>query len=85
MAEDNKTHRAEDKFESSKTHARKAAEDLRSAAAGAVAEEYRGKAEEAWGDARARPSKSGAMRAIVPARCRKMASNTCAKIRPKRS
>jgi len=44
MAEDNKTHRApdaHDKFESSKTHARKAAEDLRSAA-GAMAEEYRG-------------------------------------------
>jgi len=54
MAEDNKTHRApdaHDKFESSKTHARKAAEDLRSAA-GAMAEEYRGKAEEAWDDAR---------------------------------
>ena len=42
MAEDNKTQRApdaQDKFESSKTHARKAAEDLRSAA-GKVAEEY---------------------------------------------
>ena len=32
-------------------HARKAAEDLKSAA-GAFAEEYRGKAEQAWGDAR---------------------------------
>ena len=70
MAEENKTHRtsgtpnAQNKFESSKTHARKAAADLRSAA-GAVAEEYRdkaeqawdearGKAEEAWGDARTR-------------------------------
>jgi ElaB/YqjD/DUF883 family membrane-anchored ribosome-binding protein len=57
MAEDNKTHRAsgvtdaQGKFESSKTHARKAAEDLRDAA-GAIAEEYRGKAEHAWGDAR---------------------------------
>ena len=57
MAEENKTHRpsgvgdAQDKFESSKTHARKAAEDLRDAA-GAIAGEYRGKAEQAWGDAR---------------------------------
>jgi ElaB/YqjD/DUF883 family membrane-anchored ribosome-binding protein len=59
MAEENKTHRtsamsdAQNKFESSKTHARKAAEDLRDAA-GAIAGEYRGKAEQAWGDARAR-------------------------------
>ena len=44
---------AEDKLESSKTHVRRAAEDLKSAA-GAVASEYRGKAEEAWGDARGR-------------------------------
>jgi ElaB/YqjD/DUF883 family membrane-anchored ribosome-binding protein len=57
MAEENKTHRtsagtdAQDKLESSKTHARKAAEDLRGAA-GALAEEYRGKAEEAWDQAR---------------------------------
>ena len=57
MAEDNKTHRtpgmadAQGKFESSKTHARKAAEDLRDAA-GAIAEEYKGKAEQAWGEAR---------------------------------
>ena len=60
MAEDNKTDRrtsgvsdAQDKLESSKTHARKAAEDLKSAA-GAVAGEYRGKAEQAWDDARER-------------------------------
>src|SRR2546430_15493374 len=55
---------AQNKFESSKTHVRKAAEDLRSAAgvmaedlksaAGAMAEEYRGKAEQAWEDARHR-------------------------------
>jgi ElaB/YqjD/DUF883 family membrane-anchored ribosome-binding protein len=57
MAEENKTHRtsapadAQDKFESSKTHARKAAEDLKDAA-GALASEYRGKAEEAWDQAR---------------------------------
>jgi ElaB/YqjD/DUF883 family membrane-anchored ribosome-binding protein len=58
MAEENKTTQrasgipdAQDKLESSKIHARKAAEDLKSAA-GAVASEYRGKAEEAWGDAR---------------------------------
>jgi ElaB/YqjD/DUF883 family membrane-anchored ribosome-binding protein len=44
---------AQEKLESSKTHARKAAEDLK-AAAGAVAEEYRGKAEQAWDDARYR-------------------------------
>jgi len=56
MAEDNKTHRApdaQDKFDSSRTHARKAAEDLRSAA-GAVAGEYRDKAEQVWDDARDR-------------------------------
>jgi ElaB/YqjD/DUF883 family membrane-anchored ribosome-binding protein len=41
---------AQDKLESSKQHARKAAEDLKSAA-GAIAGEYRGKAEQAWGDA----------------------------------
>ena len=44
---------AQDKLESSKTHARKAAEDLKSAA-GAIAGDYRGKAEQAWGDATAR-------------------------------
>lgn len=41
------------KLESSKTHARKAADDIKSAA-GAMAEEYRGKAEQAWGDAKDR-------------------------------
>lgn len=57
MPDDNKTNStpatpdAAGKFESSKTHARKAAEDLRSAA-GAVAEEYRDKAEHVWDDAR---------------------------------
>src|SRR6202011_2100219 len=58
MAEENKSHHragaaggAQNKFESSKMHARKAAEDLRDAA-GAVAGEYRGKAEQAWNDAR---------------------------------
>jgi len=73
MAEENKTTTessgiippdAQRKFESSKTHVRKAAEDLKSAAgtmaedlksaAGAMAEEYRGKAEQVWGDARDR-------------------------------
>jgi ElaB/YqjD/DUF883 family membrane-anchored ribosome-binding protein len=44
---------AQGKLESSRTHARKAAEDLKSAA-GAVAEEYRGKAEQAWDDAKDR-------------------------------
>jgi ElaB/YqjD/DUF883 family membrane-anchored ribosome-binding protein len=73
MAEENKTTTqdsapipadAQNKFESSKTHVRKAAEDLKSAAgvmaddlksaAGAMAEEYRDKAEQVWGDARDR-------------------------------
>ena len=62
MAEENKTTQgggaatsasAENKFESSKTHVRKAAEDLKSAA-GAMADEYRDKAEQVWGDARDR-------------------------------
>ena len=39
-----------DKIESGTTHMRKAAEDFKSVA-GAVAGEYRGKAEEAWNDA----------------------------------
>src|SRR5215211_4330129 len=43
----------QNKLQSSKEHARKAAEDLKSAA-GAFAEEYRGKAEKAWGDATSR-------------------------------
>jgi ElaB/YqjD/DUF883 family membrane-anchored ribosome-binding protein len=42
---------AQNKLQSSKEHARKAADDLKSAA-GAFAEEYRGKAEQAWGEAR---------------------------------
>ncbi|HVF72458.1 MAG TPA: hypothetical protein VM940_12700 [Chthoniobacterales bacterium] len=74
MAEENKTTTqgdggtipaaAQNKFESSKTHVRKAAEDLKSAAgvmaddlksaAGAMADEYRGKAEQVWVDARDR-------------------------------
>jgi ElaB/YqjD/DUF883 family membrane-anchored ribosome-binding protein len=62
MAEENKSQRssgasdAQDKFESSKVHARKAAEDLRDAA-GAIAGEYRGKAEQAWTDARGKAEK----------------------------
>src|SRR5437868_849558 len=44
---------AQNKLQSSREHARKAADDLKSAA-GAFAEEYRGKAEQAWGDARSR-------------------------------
>jgi len=60
MAEENKSEQktpasaeAQDKLQSSKEHARRAAEDLKSAA-GAFAEEYRGKAEQAWGDATSR-------------------------------
>jgi len=55
---------AQNKFESSKTHVRKAADDLRSAAgvmagdlksaAGAMAGEYKDKAEQVWEDARER-------------------------------
>jgi len=47
---------AQNKFESSKIHARKAAEDLRGAAE-AVAGEYRGKAEQVWNDARGKAEK----------------------------
>jgi len=73
MAEENKTQGsgggavpapAQNKFESSKTHVRQAAEDLKAAAgsvagewksaAGTVAEEYRDRAEQVWGDARDR-------------------------------
>ncbi len=73
MAEENKTTTqgggtgpatAQGKFESSKTHARKAADDLKSAAgvmaedlksaATSMAGEYRDKAEQVWGDARDR-------------------------------
>jgi ElaB/YqjD/DUF883 family membrane-anchored ribosome-binding protein len=61
MAEENETSTqggsgtaaAQDKLQSGKSHARQAANDLKSAA-GAVAEEYRGKAEQVWGDARDR-------------------------------
>lgn len=42
--------KAQNKVQSSASHARKAADDLRSAA-GAVAEEYRGRAEEVWNEA----------------------------------
>jgi ElaB/YqjD/DUF883 family membrane-anchored ribosome-binding protein len=44
---------AQNKLESSKTHARRAAEDLRSAAT-AMAEDYRDKATQAWDDAKVR-------------------------------
>jgi ElaB/YqjD/DUF883 family membrane-anchored ribosome-binding protein len=42
-----------DKLESSKTHVRQAAQDFRTAATD-IAGEYRGKAEQAWGDAQDR-------------------------------
>jgi len=41
------------KFESSKTHARRAADDLKTAATD-IATEYRGKAEQVWEDATGR-------------------------------
>ena len=61
MAEENQSNQgsgtgttdASARLESSKTHARRAAEDLKSAATG-MANEYRGKAEQAWDDASAR-------------------------------
>ena len=57
MTEENQTNMggpaAASKLESSKTHARKAAENLRDAATD-VANEYRGKAEQAWDDATSR-------------------------------
>jgi ElaB/YqjD/DUF883 family membrane-anchored ribosome-binding protein len=60
MTEENETQqtgsRATDalgKLQSSKTHVRQAAEDLKSAA-GVIAGEYRGKAEQVWDDARDR-------------------------------
>jgi ElaB/YqjD/DUF883 family membrane-anchored ribosome-binding protein len=61
MTEENKTTigadaipaAAQGKLESTKTQVRAAADDLKSAA-GAMAEEYRGKAEQMWGDARDR-------------------------------
>jgi ElaB/YqjD/DUF883 family membrane-anchored ribosome-binding protein len=58
MAEENKTTsggavapETKDKLESSKTNARKAADDLKSAA-GAMAQDYRDRAEQVWGDAK---------------------------------
>ena len=59
MADENKmpqgaaTPAAKEAMQSSAAHARSAAEDLKSAA-GAMAEEYRGRAEEVWNDARYR-------------------------------
>ena len=44
---------AQSKLESSRTHARRAAEDLKSAAA-SMAEDYRDKATHAWDDAKVR-------------------------------
>jgi ElaB/YqjD/DUF883 family membrane-anchored ribosome-binding protein len=44
---------AENKFESSKTHAKRAAADLKEATT-AVAEDYRDKAAQAWDDAKVR-------------------------------
>lgn len=63
MAEENKSHRstgagdAQNKFESSKMHARKAADDLRGAAE-AIAGEYKDKAEQVWNDARGKAEKA---------------------------
>jgi len=60
MAEENQTNQGgigstetTGKFESSKTHARRAADELKTAATD-IATEYRGKAEQAWDDATTR-------------------------------
>lgn len=60
MAEENQSNQggggtadATGRLESSKTHARRAAEDLKTAATD-IASEYRGKAEQAWDDATTR-------------------------------
>jgi ElaB/YqjD/DUF883 family membrane-anchored ribosome-binding protein len=60
MAEENETEQAgsgitdaQGKLQSSRSHARQAAKDLKSAA-GVIAGEYRGKAEQAWDDAKDR-------------------------------
>ena len=60
MEEENQTTKGDgtvttgaDKLESSKTHVRQAAQDFRTAATD-IAGEYRGKAEQAWGDAQDR-------------------------------
>ncbi|MEO8044487.1 MAG: hypothetical protein ABI674_06235 [Spartobacteria bacterium] len=56
MADENQTEgaaipsKAEEKVESGSSHARKAADEFKSAA-GAVADQYRGRAEEVWNDA----------------------------------
>jgi ElaB/YqjD/DUF883 family membrane-anchored ribosome-binding protein len=60
MAEENETEQAgsgitdaQGKLQSSRSHARQAAKDLKSAA-GVIAGEYRGQAEQAWDDAKDR-------------------------------
>ncbi len=56
MADENQTEgssippQAEERVESGSAHARKAADEFKSAA-GAVADQYRGRAEEVWNDA----------------------------------
>ena len=73
MAEENKPGQqttsanadTQNKLQSSKEHARKAAEDLKSAA-GAFAEEYRGKAEQAWGEARGKAEQTGSQKTLRP-------------------
>jgi len=62
---------AQGKLQSSRTHARQAAEDLKSAA-GVIAGEYRVK-----------PSKCGTMPKIAFGRSSKMLTNMCEKIRPR--
>ena len=91
MAEENKPGQqttpanadAQDKLQSSKEHARKAAEDLKSAA-GAFADEYRGKAEQAWGDARGKAEQAwGDATSRARTSSRKTPRNTSVKIQQK--
>jgi hypothetical protein len=78
MAEENEAQQtgsgmtdAQGKLQSSRTHARQPAEDLKSAA-GVIAREYRGKAGQVW-----------AMPEIASGRSSKMLTNMCGKIRPR--
>ncbi len=78
MAEENEAQQtgsattdAQENLQSSRTHARQAAEDLKSAA-GVIAGEYRGK-----------PSKCGTMPEIASGRSSKTLTNMCGKIRPR--
>ena len=90
MAEENKAEQktpavgdARDKLESSKQHARKAAEDLKSAA-GSIATSTAARQSRNGEKHAAKQNKLGGMREIAPAHFRKTRSNMCAKIQRRR-